>query len=273
MVLLPQPTKEEIINDLIESKSEESYSRDYLGYSQLGGNCKRAIWYNFRWCKLNKTSARMQRLFKRGDWEEDRIIADLEAIGVEVYGQQKTVKGLAGHIYGHIDGLAENVPGFENQILLLEFKTANQKRYEKFKKDGIKKTAQHYYYQAISYMGKLNLQKCLFIVTNKNDESRWMKIIDFNDEEFSKIEHIGFQILSTDIPPERIGLPTWYECKFCHYKDICHEGEKILKSCRSCQHGTIEDEGVWKCGLTDKNLSIEDQKKACDQYLLLKDMY
>lgn len=274
MVLLPQQSAEEKINDLIEKEIIFQYPRSYLGYSELGGKCKRAIWYSFRWCKLRETSSRMKRLFERGDWEEERIIADLKKIGIEVYGEQKIIKGLAGHIYGHIDGLAEKVPGFENQILLLEFKTANQKRFDSFKKNGIKKTEQVYYYQAQSYMGRLKLHKCLFILTNKNTEERWPKIIDFDDDEYNKIEHIAFEILSTDIPPDRISNnPTWYECKFCNFKKICHHGNKILKSCRTCKKCVIEDEGVFRCAIIDKSLSLQNQKDACSKYEILEDIY
>ncbi len=272
MVLIPQETLEEKINNLIENEIIKEYPRTYIGYSELGGSCSRKIWYNFRWFKLKETSARMARLFKRGDWEEERIEKDLEKIGITVFGKQKTIIGLANHIKGHIDALLENVLTI-NEIILAEFKTANQKRFDKFKKDNdILKTQPEYYYQAQSYMGKLKLNKCLFIVTNKNTEERWMKIIEFDEETFLKIEAKAFDILTAEIPPERIGNSTWYECKYCHFKDVCHFGAKFLKSCRSCKNICIEENGVWACGLDYKQLTVTEQKNACDKYVPLENL-
>ena len=267
MVKIPQEPTQQKIKRLIEDDFKKDYPRSYLGYSELGGKCKRAIWYNFRWFKLRKTSARMLRLFKRGDWEEGRIVNDLEKIGIEFYGSQKVVKGLAGHIFGHIDGLLEKVPDLENEIILAEFKTANQKNFDKFKKDGVLKTNPTYYYQAQSYMGKLKLNKCLFCLTNKNTEERWFDIIDFDVEAFEYIEKVAYDILVAEYPPPKISeSPSWYECKYCHFNDVCHFNGEVLKSCRSCKKVCLENEGKWICSLDNKCLSIDDQKKACDQY-------
>lgn len=72
--------------------------RWHLGASQIGDECKRKLWYIFRWCfhdkmekennsqienKLNR--GRMQRLFQRGHKEEDRFIEYLEGIGIQVW--------------------------------------------------------------------------------------------------------------------------------------------------------------------------------------------
>ena len=272
MVLLPQESLEEKINNLIENNITKDYPRTYIGYSELGQSCSRKIWYNFRWFKLKETSARMARLFERGDWEEVRLEKDLQRINIIIFGQQKTIFGIANHIQGHIDALLTEVPGITGTILG-EFKTANQKRFDKFKKDNdILKTQPEYYYQAQSYMGKLNLKKCLFIVTNKNTEERWMKIIEFDKEAFDKIETKAFDILTAEIPPERIGASTWYECKYCHFKDVCHFGVKFLKTCRSCKNVNIEENGVWACGLDGKQLTVTDQKNACDKYVPLENL-
>ena len=272
MAKIPQPTPAEIINQRIEEGAIEEYPRWYIGYSELGGACAREIWYNFRWVKLRSTIPRMKRLFSRGDWEEERLEADLLRVGVEIFDKQREVVGLANHILGHIDGVLLGVPGMECDEILAEFKTANQKNFDKIKKDGVKKATPKYYSQAQAYMGKLTLNRCLFIVTNKNDEKRYMEMIKFDEDEYDKIEHRAFAILETDVPPARIGGPTWFECKFCNFHKICHKNAEILKSCRSCKNGTIEDEGKWTCGLDGRVLTLEDQRKGCDKYQLLEEI-
>ncbi len=272
MVLIPKDSIEDFIQVKIESQSIIEYPRSHIGYSELGESCSRKIWYSFRWCKLKETSARVKRLLSRGDWEEERIVTDLGRIGIITNDRQKEVAGLAGHIFGHIDGILTNIPGIEDEKVLAEFKTANQKRFDNFVKFGVKRAESSYYYQSQSYMGKLNIKKCLFVITNKNDENRYMELVDFNETDFEKIESKALDILTTDNPPSRIGPSTWYECKFCRFRDICHFKGKILKSCRTCQYCVIKDNGVFYCNKFDHNLTIQQQKDACNYYIKLKEL-
>lgn len=64
--------------------------RSHLGASLIGEECKRKLWYLFRWCyseKFGSTEnyARMMRLFNRGHREEDRFIEWLEGIGFKLW--------------------------------------------------------------------------------------------------------------------------------------------------------------------------------------------
>jgi len=211
----------------------------------------------------------INRLFRRGDWEENRIVADLEHVGMFFHSPQVEVVGLAGHVQGHIDGILYDVPGFEETSFLAEFKTANDKYFKQFQKLKCKKANQKYWYQAQSYMGRLKLKYCLFIVTNKNDEKRYIEIIEFNQDDFDYIESVALQILELDEPPERIGGPTWHECKFCNFYMVCHFGEKINKNCRTCRVGTIEDNYIWTCD-GNKVLSLKDQEIGCDKHKFLE---
>lgn len=59
--------------------------RSHLGASLIGNECKRYLWYVFRWCLHEKTTGRQQRLFNRGHREEARFIEWLEGIGFKVW--------------------------------------------------------------------------------------------------------------------------------------------------------------------------------------------
>jgi len=48
--------------------------RSHLGASLIGRECKRYLWYVFRWCLHEKTTGRQQRLFNHGHREEARFI-------------------------------------------------------------------------------------------------------------------------------------------------------------------------------------------------------
>jgi hypothetical protein len=59
--------------------------RKHLGASLIGRDCKRYLWYVFRWCKHVVTTGRQQRLFNRGHREEARFIEWLEGIGFKIW--------------------------------------------------------------------------------------------------------------------------------------------------------------------------------------------
>lgn len=109
----------------IDKYNIETYDgghRWHLGASLIGDECKRKLWYIFRWC-FRETAptpaehARKQRLFNRGHREEARFIEWLEGIGAEVWFEN--YEGLAYHAESDCyvilgpdeegDGLAERV--------------------------------------------------------------------------------------------------------------------------------------------------------------------
>ena len=80
------------IEKIIESQKFVSDPREYLGASQIGNPCSRALWYSFRFAtKPEPHTAREERLFNRGNIEEPVIEADLKRAGAkQVSSQQKT---------------------------------------------------------------------------------------------------------------------------------------------------------------------------------------
>ena len=58
--------------------------RNHLGASLIGNECKRYLWFVFRWCLQEPTTGRKQRLFNRGHREEERFLEWLRGIGCEV---------------------------------------------------------------------------------------------------------------------------------------------------------------------------------------------
>jgi len=59
--------------------------RSHLGASLIGHECKRYLWFTFRWVYHHKFSGRQQRLFNRGHREEARFLEWLRGIGCEVW--------------------------------------------------------------------------------------------------------------------------------------------------------------------------------------------
>lgn len=76
------------IKDEIDTYCVRAYDgghRTHLGASLIGRNCKRYLWYVYRWCKRQPTDGRKQRLFNRGHREEARFIEWLEGIGFKIW--------------------------------------------------------------------------------------------------------------------------------------------------------------------------------------------
>lgn len=280
MALLPKTGQ---IQQLMEAGVIIEDHRPRLGYSQMGGSCDRKLYYILRWSYKQEISRRLYRIFRRGDLEEPRIHADLLAEGFKVIEDQLTVHGPHGHIEGHIDGKVIGLPEptvEKNEEVLLEIKTMNAKRYGEYCNKGLRKTNPAYYSQINSYMGKLGLAKCLFVVHNKNTEDRSYVMIPFDLNEFERIEARAHKILYSEEAPGRIGDVTWFECKFCDAKDICHKGAQVERNCRTCKHISLEDKGEWSCSHKDwheihsetidikfsNTLSLPRQKASCDRY-------
>jgi len=261
--------EEKIIEDL-DSTWEMQPSRGYLGYSAIGGKCPRALWYSFRFCKKSNIPGRILRLFSRGDQEELVIEQEFAKLGIEIKDAQKEVKGTYWHARGHCDGILYETPWFDEPVLL-EIKTYNDRRFNQLRKLGVEQSDYAYYVQAQMYMGKLDLNKCLFIATNKNDDHRYVEIIAFNNSCYQAHLRKADSIILNDKPALQIehASATWHECKMCKYIEICHYDKLPDKNCRTCEYGTIIDMGEWKCKLSAEILPLEKQLKGCEKYKIL----
>ena len=102
--------------------------RPHLGGSQIGNECARALWYQFRHADQGVFDGRKLRLFETGDREESRLVENLRAVGVTVWdrdpdtGGQVRFTACAGHFALSLDGVGE---GFAESAAAhtLEFKT------------------------------------------------------------------------------------------------------------------------------------------------------
>ena len=263
------------INSIMESGEIVGKKRTYLGYSGVGGNCMRKIWYSFRWVSEESASRRMNRIWDRGHIEEDRIIADLERVGCRVTWKEFEVVGITGHARGHGDGIVEGVPT-DDRKMLFEAKTMKHSSYVKYIKEGLQRYSSTYWQQIHSYMGHENLPACLYVVTNKDTEERDYQIIEFDKAQFEEGERIAFNIITAEVPPPKLanGSKNFFECKYlCSFSNVCHGGQQVDRNCRTCKHWDIEEEGKFRCSKHDKLLLKRNQIEGCDDYKLDEDAY
>jgi len=266
MVLLSAHNKKETTFHMIDSPVIKQDLRPYLGASGLGHKCERYLWYTFRWCYKSEISSRLNRLFTRGHLEEPKIIAELNKIGIITYGDQKGFTAGHGHIKGHCDGFALRVPEAPKTEHLLEFKTVASKSFAKLKKDGLKLYSDNYWAQVHIYMGEFKVTRCLHISVNKDNDDMYIERIYYDEKFHKELMKKGNRILFSECPPEKRFSPTWYECRWCNAKDICHGKGKIHKTCRTCAHCSMLNEGKWGCILHDLTLATDQQRLACNKY-------
>lgn len=256
--------------------------RKHLGASLIGHECKRYLWYVFRWCMHKKFDGRMYRLFNRGHREEDRFVEYLRGIGCQVWThdetQPKNAKGeypqyrissSGGHFGGSLDGIALLPPhyGIKSPVLC-EFKTnGTGAGFNALGTDGMPRAKPQHYAQTCTYGNEYKFEYCLYLNTNKNDDSIHLELVklDWNLGEQMKAK-ADIIILSQEAPPRLSNNPTYKACAYCDMKGLCHEGKPVETNCRSCKHAFPRDNKEWYCEIHNATIPEDVIKTGCGNH-------
>lgn len=269
-----QELEENIENALEEYsvKIHPSEPRNHLGISEIGEDCKRKLYYKFRWVAFENHDGRMRRLLTRGHREEERYVSYLEGIGCTVYrvddttGNQFRVGGVLGHYGGSCDGVVIT-PWFPDPFIA-EFKTHNTKSFVHYRDKGLQISKPKHFDQMCGYGEKLKIQYGLYFPENKNDDDIKVTCIKLDWERGKQLEKKAEEIiLATEPPPKISENPAFWSCKYCFAKDICHEGAVPVKNCRSCNNSMPADGGQWYCKQWTSIIPIENIKTGCDRWV------
>jgi len=242
--------------------------RPHLGGSQIGNDCSRALWYQFRHAWRPSFDGRMLRLFETGDREEDRIVSNLRGVGVTIWerdpetGKQVRFTECGGHFALSLDGVGL---GFaeSKKPHTLEFKTMSEKNFKAMKNLGCQKSKPVYWAQCQIGMHLAELDRCYFFCVNKNTDEIYGERIKLDKKEAKGLVEKANKIVFSDTPPSRLSEDaSFWQCKWCSYWAICH-GCKIPEvSCRTCSHVTPEQDGSWSCA---KGKPVE----TCSEHLFI----
>ena len=279
MAAIPEPeqTTARAIFDAVARTSEKRRSAR-LGASSIGAECRRALWYQFRHCDELESDGRKLRLLRRGNLEEAQLIADLRAAGVEVEafdpktGQQYEFTDLAGHFVAKIDGAALGLPEAPKTWHCLSFKTASDKNWKEMQKKGIQAAQPKYWAQSQVEMHLAGFERAIVIVVNKNDDEIYVERIHYDREAAERLIAKARAIIEAPEPLERLSEDTtYYQCRFCNARRVCHEKRLPGPSCRTCVHSTPELDGAgrWSCAYHMKDLSAFEQGAGCDDHVYI----
>jgi len=240
--------------------------REYLGMSGIGHPCSRYLWYTFRHAYVDYIPKRIQQIFERGNRIEEGVLEALEGIGVKCDQSQTEVVDGFGHMKGHVDGIVTGVIEAPKTTHLLEIKSMNDSGFKSYLKKGLREYSSTYWGQIQSYMYKLGLTRCLYVVVNKNTDEVSAKRYELDEQDAKAVIKKGKTVILSETPPPRAFDKTYYMCKWCSAYDICHGESQMEKSCRTCKYVSVELEGKWSCTLYNAEIPRDFLAKGCDQH-------
>ena len=272
-----------IVHELLDQVEldEEQYQRFYLGISGIGNPNQRLVWMRYRWLMPNDWEPRVLRLLDLGNVVEDDLIKKLRKIpGASIYdvdknGKQFETKALGGHVKGHIDGVASNLPGLDqDNPYLLEFKTANDNRFKNLNKIGSYcEWSDEYAAQLHLYMGFFKFKHAIAIVYNKNNSDLYTEIVEFDKDLFDALIEKAKNVLLSESPPENYIPETDYRIRsyMTPGQQASYLGRALPAKihCRSCRFAKVDidkKDAHWHCTQHDKKISTDRQTKGCNRH-------
>ncbi len=260
-----------ILSERIKTEIDEHTAKIYndgfrwhLGASKIGEECKRALWYSFRWVGGKQPDGRMQRLFNRGHLEEKRHSEWLKGLGFTVWThdesqtkedgthpQLRIKNKCGGHLGGSLDGIVQFPEHYKIQgYAILESKTSGTGAgFNKLDKEGLALAKPQHYIQNSIYGADYGIEHVLYICANKNDDDLYVEVakLDFNLAKNMEVKAESI-IFSQDAPAKISENPTFFKCKnLCEFKDICHANKQAVKNCRSCVNCSAVDNAEFFC--------------------------
>lgn len=236
-------------------KSDKSALRDHLGASQIGEECERKAWLNFRVGK-QKIDPRLIRLWNRGHLEEARFLALLEQADIRVWNLEKDGRQFGyskGIFAGSIDGLAYGLPEYPNEVVMLEFKTMSEKNFNNFVKSGLNDFEIYERQCYVNMYGMNNFRKSvvkdllpdldipetiertLFMAVNKNNDAIHARFIPKKDNIAENVlSRIDSLCNNKELPEKLSEIPSFWKCKICDYHEFCFGDMELPHNCRTC---------------------------------------
>lgn len=176
-----------------------------------------------------------------------------------------------GHYSGSTDGTVHDLTRWWPQAVgwgLLECKTHGDSSFMELAKKALQVAKREHYIQMQEYMHYRDLPWGLYIAVNKNTDRIYVEFVERKNEVGHAYSHRAGQIITTQLPPPRISPdPSFFGCRFCDVKRLCHYAEPVEKNCRSCQFASPGPDKTWVCGLHRGPIPANFIPKGCDKYV------
>lgn len=243
MVALPprgDPTLEAI--DCSIESDQIPYASKNIGFGEIGHECSRYLWYKINATEGETFSAATLRIFRNGHQDEAAMAADLRRVeGIELWthdpnrdNKQYKFETLGGRFTGRLDGVILGLKQAPKTPAIWEHKSTNEKKFAELQKlidkHGEKDALRHwnmlYFAQAQSNMFHAGLDRHYMTVSTPGLRSVLSLRTELSKEYAESLVGKADRIIKATVPPERIGGPDWWACKFCRFYNMCHFGDK-----------------------------------------------
>lgn len=277
----------EVILDVDDAFDDTIHDRfrSHMGISTSGRECARELWYSWRWATPVKIAGKLLRLFNRGHLEEARFAAGLMAAGVQLWrmeapGKQFRVSHFGGHYGSAIDGVGLGFPEMPEVNMLTEMKTHNKKSFAKLagEKDsegnvvkppaGVKEAKLEHYVQMVQYMQYYNLDYGMYCAVCKDDDELYFEIVPRDDKLADAYRERSRRIIfAREAPPKLSTNASFWRCKYCDQRRVCHFNQEPDFNCRTCAAAYPKEDGNWYCS-THGHAIIDKTRQltGCPEY-------
>lgn len=231
-----------VIDAALNAERSRLPPRDYLGASQVGVACERALQFDYAGAPVDPgrgIEGRILRVFEVGHVLEDLAVRWLRIAGFELHNQE--VNGdqfgfsvASGRIRGHVDGVITAAPpelGLSFPMLF-ECKTMMDKHWKACAKSGVAVSRPVYAAQVAMYqaymegtVAGISRNPALFAAINKDTQALWFELVPFDAALAQKMSDRAVRVLQAteagEILPRGFAEPTHFECRFCRYAERC----------------------------------------------------
>lgn len=282
---------------IIREKTKEA-PRNYLGMSEIGHECWRYLFYSFRGCAKRNIDLSIEkdpdviakealgiRRTGGGHIQEDIMAERLRLLPyITLYtkdpNNEKEQIGfqlLLNHFSGHLDGMIKGIIEAPATWHVWENKACGDKKFTELEnaimKYGEKEALYNwnivYYAQAQTYMLCSQTERHYLTVVDSGG-IKWTSVrTEFNrkyaESLIEKAKTIIFD--NWNIPPKMNQNREFFQCKWCHFQGICHDGNLPDVNCRSCRYREPVQNGENKCLLHKKIIEKELLNSSCSDHI------
>jgi CRISPR/Cas system-associated exonuclease Cas4 (RecB family) len=240
---------------------ENNERRQYIGASNIGNDCELKLQYSLRGYPQVAVPAPVLRIFKLGHVLEDMVVEDLAQSGLEVMpvdpktGEQWEYTMFGGHVRGHADGIIVAIEEGTDKVVpvVLEIKSMNDKKWQTFKTQGIRRSHPVYFSQMQLLMALSGSKAALMVAYNKNTSLYHVEEVEYDEEHFIALFVKVRNVIRGKSTTRISNNPLAFECRYCNYRPHCWpHGETALSvpvECVTCKHAKPVGDRKWHCTL------------------------
>lgn len=193
--------------------------RDYIGASIIGSDCLRQIWYEYRAIQGEPHEHRHWRKMQIGKNLESIILQWLCDANVNVKtNNSKFVDSELNYFCGNVDAVLPELDA------VIDIKIIKSSSFREFISKGLRRWSRIYYAQLQAYMGMGGYSFAYLLAMNKDTAELHDERIEFDPMFYKLLKHRAEMIHASKVePPKAYSNPSWWLCKMCKFRRICHE--------------------------------------------------